>query len=46
MSQWTKYPVDVPFGSKCSVDVPLMDVLSVHQRQAPPLVLCEEKMKC
>jgi hypothetical protein len=30
MSQWTKHPVDVLFGSKCAVDVPLMDVLSRH----------------
>ncbi len=31
MSQWTKHPVDVPFGSKCSVDVPLVDVPSRHR---------------
>jgi hypothetical protein len=31
MSQWTKCPVDVPFGSKCSVDVPLVDVPSRHR---------------
>ncbi len=30
MSQWTKHPLDVPFGSKCSVDVPLVDVPSRH----------------
>jgi hypothetical protein len=30
MSQWTKHPVDIPFGSICSVDVPLVDVLSMH----------------
>jgi hypothetical protein len=30
MSQWTKQPVDVPLGSKCSVVVPLVDVLSMH----------------
>ncbi len=30
MSQWMKCPVDVPFGSKCSVDVPLVDVPSRH----------------
>jgi hypothetical protein len=30
MSQWTKHPVDVLLGSKCSVDVPLIDVLSRH----------------
>ncbi len=30
MSQWTKCPVDVPFGSKCKVEVPLVDVLSMH----------------
>jgi hypothetical protein len=26
MSQWTKHPLDVPFGSKCSVEFPLVDV--------------------
>jgi hypothetical protein len=30
MSQWTKHPVDVPFGSKYSVDIPLVDILSMH----------------
>jgi hypothetical protein len=30
-SQWTKRPVDVLFGSKCSVDVALVGVLSRHQ---------------
>ncbi len=30
MSQWAKRPVGVPFGPKCSVDVPLVDVLSMH----------------
>jgi hypothetical protein len=25
-----KHPVDVPFGSKCSVDVPVVDVLSME----------------
>jgi hypothetical protein len=36
VSQWTKRPVDVPFGSKCSVDVPLVHGRSV---QAPSFVL-------
>ncbi len=31
MSQWTKCLVDVSFGSKCSEDVPLVDVLSMHR---------------
>ncbi len=31
MLQWTKCPVDVPFGLKCSVDVPLVDVPSRHR---------------
>jgi hypothetical protein len=30
MSQWSKYPVEVSFGSKCSEDVPLAEVLSMH----------------
>jgi hypothetical protein len=30
MSQWTKRPVDILFGSKCSVDVPLVDTPSRH----------------
>jgi hypothetical protein len=30
MSQWTKRSVEILFGSKCSVDVPLVDVLSMH----------------
>jgi hypothetical protein len=33
MSQWTKCPVDVPFGSKCSVDVLLVDVPFRHRGQ-------------
>jgi hypothetical protein len=30
MLQWTKHLVDIPFGSKCSLDVPLVDVRSRH----------------
>jgi hypothetical protein len=31
MSQWTKCLVNVSFKSKCSVNVPLVDVLSMHR---------------
>jgi hypothetical protein len=35
MSQWTKHPVAVLFGSKCTVDVPLVDIPSRHLKKEP-----------